>query len=220
MSQQINLYQPIFRKEEKKFSSVAMLQSVGLVALGVVVLYAYMWWQTGALRDELKRVEQSHAAASKRLVDATEKFGQRTGPNSLDIEITRLEGEIVAKQRMQEILQRGLFSNTSGFSDYFVSFARQSIAGVWLTGFDITGAAEQMSLAGRTTNPELVPRYMQKLSSEKPLSGIEFRAFQMSRPEPNPKEPDTMFVEFQAKTAAANPEEWRKDASLTERRTQ
>lgn len=205
MSQQINLYQPIFRKEEKKFSTVAMLQSVGLVAVGAAALYAFMWWQTGMLKDELKRVEQSHAAAVKRLADATDKFGRHTGPTSLDSEIARLEGEIVAKQRIQEILQRGVFSNTAGFSDYFVAFARQRISGVWLTGFDITGAAEQMSLAGRTTHPELVPRYMQKLASEKSLSGIEFRAFQMNRPEPNSKEPDTMFVEFQARTAAANP---------------
>lgn len=202
MSQQINLYQPIFRKEEKKFSTLAMLQAMGLVAVGVVALYVFTWWQGEALKNEFKRAEQNHAMVAKRLADATEKFGQQTGPASIDSEITRLENEIVAKQRMQEILQRGIFSNTNGFSEYFVSFARQSIPGVWLTGFDITGAAEQMSLAGRTTNPELVPRYMQKLSSEKPLSGIAFRAFQMNRPEPNPKEPDTMFVEFHARTAA------------------
>ncbi|OGI50280.1 MAG: hypothetical protein A3E57_07410 [Candidatus Muproteobacteria bacterium RIFCSPHIGHO2_12_FULL_60_33] len=201
MSQQINLYQPIFRKEEKKFSTVAMLQSVGLVAIGVAALYAFTWWQIGTLKNELKRVEQSHATATKRLADVAEKFGQRPGRTSLDSEIARLEGEIVAKQQIQEILQRGIFSNTSGFSDYFVSFARQRIPGVWLTGFDITGAAEQMMLAGRTTNPELVPRYMQKLSSEKTLSGIEFRTFQMNRPEPDPKDPDTLFVEFQARTA-------------------
>ena len=219
MSQQINLYQPIFRKEEKKFSSIAMLQSVGLVAIGVVVLYAFMWWQIGSLKNDLTAAEQSHVTASKRLADATVKFGQRKGPNSIDDEIARLESEIVAKQRMQEILKSGIFSNTTGFSDYFVSFARQSIAGVWLTGFDITGAAEQMSLTGRTTNPELVPRYMQKLSLEKPLSGIEFHAFQMNRPEPKPKEPDTMYVEFLAKTATAQ-EESRKDAPLTERKTQ
>lgn len=202
MSQQINLYQPIFRKEEKKFSAVAMLQSVGLVAIGVAALYAFMWWQTGALKSELRRTEQSHVEASKRLADAAARFGQRKGPNSLDTEISRLEAEIVAKQQLQEILQRGVFSNTSGFSDYFASFARQMVPGVWLTGFDITGAGEEMSLAGRTTNPELVPRYMQKLSSEKSLSGIEFRAFQMSRPEPDAKNPEAMFVEFQAKTAA------------------
>lgn len=201
MSQQVNLYQPIFRKEEKKFSTVAMLQAMGLVVVGVVAIYAFTWWQIGALKSELKRVEQQHATATKRLAEATEKFGQRPGRTSLDGEITRLEGEIVVKQRIQEILQRGVFSNTRGFSDYFVSFARQYISGVWLTGFDIVGSAEQMTLAGRSTNPELVPRYMQKLSAEKTLSGIEFRVFQMNRPAADAKEPNAQYVEFQVKTS-------------------
>lgn len=200
MSQQINLYQPIFRKEEKKFSTVAMMQAVGLVAVGVVALYGYSWWQSQALKTELKRVEQGHAAASKRLADVTKKFGMGKGPGLLDSEIARLENEVVAKQQLREILQRGIFSNTAGFSNYLVSFARQRVPGVWLTGFDITGAAEEMSLAGRTTNPELVPRYMQKLSSEKTLSGIEFRTFQMNRPQPDAKGPEAMFVEFHAGT--------------------
>lgn len=208
MSQQINLYQPIFRKEEKKFSTVAMLQAMGLVVVGVAAIYAYSWWHVGTLKSELKRAEQQHAAATKRLADATEKFGQGPGRTSLDSQITRMESEIVTKQRIQEILQRGIFSNTRGFSDYFVSFARQHIPGVWLTGFDITGAAEQMTLAGRSTNPELVPRYMQKLSAEKSLSGIEFRVFQMNRPAPDPKEASVNYIEFQIKTAdkaAGNP---------------
>lgn len=202
MSQQINLYQPIFRKEEKKFSTVAMLQAVGMVAAGVVLLYGFTWWQSEALKNELKRVEQSHATASKRLADANQKFGTRTGAASIDTEIARLESELAGRQQIQEILKRGIFSNTRGFSDYFSSFARQRVPGVWLTGFDITGAAEEMSLAGRTTNPELVPRYMQKLSSEQTLAGIEFRVFQMSRPGPDAKGPDAMFVEFQARTTA------------------
>jgi hypothetical protein len=199
VSQQINLYQPIFRKEEKKFSTVAMLQSIGLVALGIVALYVFTWWQSEALKSELKRVEQNHVVASKRLADANQKFGGQ-GLSELDKEITRLESEIVAKQQIQEILKRGVFSNTTGFSDYFASFARQRIPGVWLTGFDITGAAEQMMFSGRTTDPELVPRYMQKLSSEKRLAGIEFRTFQMNRPDPDPKKPESLFVEFLAKT--------------------
>jgi len=202
VSQQINLYQPIFRKEEKKFSTVAMLQAMGLVVIGVVALYAFSWWQSQTLKNELKRVEQNHVTASKRLADVSQKFGPRTGAVSIDTEIARLESELAAKQQIQEILKRGIFSNTRGFSEYFASFARQRVPGVWLTGFDITGAAEEMSLAGRTTNPELVPRYLQKLSSEKTLAGIEFRAFQMSRPGPDAKGPDAMFVEFQARTAA------------------
>lgn len=202
MTQQINLYQPIFRKEEKKFSTIAMLQAIGIVAVGIVAMYAYTWWQTESLKFELKHLEQSHATASKRMADVADKFGKSVADTSLDTEITRLEGDLVAKQRIQGILQRGLFSNTHGFSDYFVSFARQSVPGVWITGFDITGAADQMMLAGRSTNPELVPRYMQKLSTEKTLSGIVFNVFQMNRPAPDAKEKNTNYIEFQAKTAS------------------
>ncbi len=203
MSQQINLYQPIFRKEEKKFSTMAMLQAVGLVMIGIVAMYSYTWWQIEALKNERKRVDQSHATATKRLADATDKFNQRGTRTSLDKNIAQLEGEIVAKQRIQEILQRGIFSNTHGFSEYFVSFARQHIPGVWITGIDITGAAEQMTLSGRSANPELVPRYLQKLATEKTLAGIEFRVFQMNRPAPDAKETDKLYVEFQAKTSVS-----------------
>ncbi|HLE94597.1 MAG TPA: hypothetical protein VI543_08450 [Sulfuricaulis sp.] len=202
MSQQINLYQPIFRKEEKKFSTVAMLQAAGLVAIGVVAIYGYSWWQNGELKKELKRVEQNQATAAKRLAEVTEKFGQGGKQSPLDIEIARLESEIVSRQRIQEALQSGVFSNTLGFSDYFISFARQHIHGIWLTGVDITGAAEQMILSGRSTSPELVPRYMQKLSAEKPLSGIVFNVFQMNRPAPDAKQMEPPYIEFQVKTSA------------------
>ena len=202
MSQQINLYQPIFRKEEKKFSTVAMLQAAGLVAIGVVAIYGYSWWQNGELKKELKRVDQNQATAAKRLAEVTEKFGQGGKQSPIDLEIVRLESEIVSRQRIQEALQSGVFSNTLGFSDYFVSFARQHIHGIWLTGVDITGAAEQMILSGRSTSPELIPRYMQKLSAEKPLSGIVFNVFQMNRPAPDAKQMEPQYIEFQVKTSA------------------
>ena len=118
------------------------------------------------------------------------------------MESVRLESEIVSRQRIQEALQSGVFSNTLGFSDYFISFARQHIHGIWLTGVDITGAAEQMILSGRSTSPELVPRYMQKLSAEKPLSGIVFNVFQMNRPAPDAKQMEPPYIEFQVKTSA------------------
>lgn len=202
MSQQINLYQPIFRKEEKKFSTVAMLQSVGLVAIGIVAIYGYSWWQNGELKKELKRAEQNQATATKRLAEVTDKFGQGGKQSPADLEIARLESEIVSKQRIQEALQSGVFSNTLGFSDYFISFARQHIHGIWLTGVDITGAADQMVLSGRSTSPELIPRYMQKLSAEKPLSGIVFNVFQMNRSAPDAKQMEPPYIEFQVKTTA------------------
>ena len=41
MSQQINLFNPLFMRKEKYFSARTLLQSLGLIVLGLAALYAY-----------------------------------------------------------------------------------------------------------------------------------------------------------------------------------
>jgi hypothetical protein len=200
--QQVNLYQPLFRKQEKKFSSTAMLQAAGIILAGIVLLITWTQWQVFALKGEITRAEQQHAMASKRLRDVTQQFGgQKLATVSADEEIARLEQRIAAYQRVNELLSRGALGNTRGFSEYFAAFARQTLPGIWLTGFDIVGAAEQVTLQGRSNNAGTVPRFVQKLSSEPRLAGIEFHTFQISRPGKG----DGAYVDFTLKTAGMNP---------------
>lgn len=182
MTQQVNLYQPIFRKEQKKFSARAMLESIALMIVGVALMFGFTVWQIHSLRGEAERAEQQRLLLSKRVAEATLQLTAKGGARSLDAEIAALERELGARQRLQGLMEAGVLGNSRGFSDYFVAFARQQVPGVWLTGLDIAGAAERMTLQGRSSDPELVPRYVQKLSAEKRLSGIEFQVFQMSRP--------------------------------------
>ena len=42
MSQQINLYNPLFLKREKHFSARTMVQALGIIALGLAALYVYV----------------------------------------------------------------------------------------------------------------------------------------------------------------------------------
>jgi Tfp pilus assembly protein PilN len=203
VSQQVNLYQPIFRRQERKFSARAMLQAVGLVAGGVVLMVLYTQWQISSLRSEIKRAEIQQATISKRLDDVVRQFSGRIKARTVDEEIARLESEIGAKQRIYDILQRGVFSNSEGFSGYLTALARQNLQGVWLTGFEITGAAEQMMLQGRSVSRELVPRYMQRLSAEKKMSGIEFRTFYLSGAAPQGKGGAGAEVDFQLRTVGA-----------------
>ncbi len=200
MSQQINLYQPIFRRQKRRFSALAMLQAVGLVVSGVALMAGYVAWQVGAMRSELQQAEQKLAGASRRLADVTRQFGEKERGPTIAERIAQLEREITERERVHQILQRGVFSNTEGFSPYFVALARQHEPGVWLTALDITGAAEQMALAGRSLEAELVPRYLQKLSKEQSLSNIEFHVFKLARPQ---DEPRVNYVEFLVKTEAA-----------------
>jgi hypothetical protein len=180
--QQINLYRPIFRKQEKKFSALAMLQAGGAIAVGIAIIYGLIGWQVGDLRAELRQVDKRLTASAKRLDDATKRFGPGTKSKLLEDQVADLEKQIAARLRVRELLSRGIFSNTTGYSDFFVAFARQHVSGIWLTGFDITGAGEELRLQGRTNDPALVPRYVQRLSSEQSLAGKEFQVFTLSRP--------------------------------------
>jgi Tfp pilus assembly protein PilN len=203
VSQQVNLYQPIFRRQERKFSARAMLQAVGLVVGGVLLMVLYTQWQISSLRSEIKRAEVQQTTVSKRLDDLVRQFSGRIKARTVDEEIARLESEIGAKQQIYDILQRGVFSNSEGFSGYLTALARQNLQGVWLTGFEITGAAEQMMLQGRSVSRELVPRYMQRLSAEKKLSGIEFHTFYLSGAAPQDRGGAGAEVDFQLRTAGA-----------------
>lgn len=200
MSQQVNLYQPVFRKQKRKFSAMAMLQAMTIAVLGIGLLYGYTFWQVRQLRAEVTQTDKQLANMMKKMEETTHQFGERLQSKDLQMDVQRLQGQLAEKQRLQQVLQSAQF-NTQGFSDYFIAFARQHIPGVWITGLDITGAADQLTLSGRSTNPELVPRYLQKLSAEKRLSGIEFRTFQMSRGGADAKGGAAPYVDFMAKTA-------------------
>ena len=204
MRQQVNLYQPIFRKQRKRFSALAMLQGAAAVIVGIALLHAYTAWQVGLQRDELKLTERKLAALTERAKDVSQRFGANPSGESLDARAARLEAQIAARREAQRILQRGVFGNTEGFSYYLAAFSRQHIPGIWLTGFEITGAAEQLTLQGRTANPEFVPRYVRKLAAEKKLNGIEFQIFQIARPEKDGKPTNAPYVDFELTTASAS----------------
>ena len=195
MSQQINLYSPIFRKEKKRFSAVAMLEASGLLLAGVVIIYAFLFWQVNSLRADVKRVETQTTSTAKRLGDISQRF-------SVGDEISQLETEIAAREQVAGLLKQGNFANTKGYSDLFIALARQHVPGIWLTTFNIVGAGEKITLKGRSNTPELVPQYMQKLSKEKSLAGREFHTFQLTRPDAKQKDNDASYIEFLIATSA------------------
>lgn len=200
--QQINLYRPIFRKQEKKFSAMAMLQAGIAIVVGIAVIYGLMAWQVRGLREESRQADLRLAASNKRLEDAARRFGSGANKKVLEDQVAELEKQIAARQRVREILNRGTFNNTTGYSDFFVAFARQHVAGVWLTGFDITGAGEDMRLQGRATDPAQVPRYVQRLSAEQPLAGKAFEVFLLSRPQEKDGRAAAPYVEFMFRTSS------------------
>ena len=199
MSQQINLYYPIFRREPKKFSAIAMLQAGAIIVLGIVLIYGFNLWQIHALRAALAQAQAQHEAATKRLDDLTRQL-VTSMPSKENV--SALQDKVAAREQVQQLLQNGALGNTHGYSDYFVAFSKQHIPGLWLTNFDIADGGSKVTLQGRATAKELVPQYLQRLSKEKVLSGLQFRIFQVTRPVAKDKKTILPYYEFLVGTVA------------------
>jgi hypothetical protein len=181
VSQQINLYNPLLLKQKKIFSARTMAQALGLIALGLTVLYGYARYQVANLQTETEHAGKRHEAVQARLVRISQQFGPRQKSADLEASIKRIEAELLALAEVQAALKQGGLVSTSGFSPYLKALARQAVEGVWLTGFSVAGS--EMVISGRTLKPGLVPEYISRLSGEQVLKGRKFAMLEMRQPE-------------------------------------
>jgi len=167
MSQQINLYNPLFLRQEKYFSARTMLQSLGLIALGLLALYAYALVQTRDLERVAGEYSQQLGAQRDQLVKLS---GQGSSKLLLE-EVVRLETVLAARRGVLDALQGGELGNTDGFSRYFAAFGRRPMRGVWLTGFSVGESGNEFRIRGRVLYPDLVPAYLKALNNEEVMRG-------------------------------------------------
>lgn len=195
MSQQINLFNPIFLKQKKYFSALTMLQALGLIAVGAALFYAYAVYQVNQLSRQADEAGKRYAAEQNRLMRYASEYSPQRNAQLLEEQLRGLEAQAAAQQDLIENLKSGAMDNTSGYSEYLRAFARQVIPGLWLTGFAIDNNGKQLSLSGRATDPSLVPGYIQRLDREKVMQGKSFAALQMQQPKADGGKP-ARYVEF------------------------
>jgi hypothetical protein len=197
MSQQINLFNPVFLKQKKYFSVLTMVQALGLIVLGCIVFFAYAWYQVDQLAKQTVEITKRYEAEQIRLANFTSEYSPQRSNQLLSEELTALEAQAVAQTNLLGTLKSGAIGNTKGYSEYLRAFARQTVNGLWLTGFDINGDGAQMSLQGAVTNPQLLPAYIQRMNKESVMRGKSFSALQMKQPKPAEGKPAVRsYVEF------------------------
>jgi len=186
VSQQINLFNPIFLKQKKIFTASHMAQTLGLVAGGALLIAAYGAVKTSQLEKHAAAGKGAVAASEARLAQVEKEFPPREKSKDLEAEAGRMQGELKSLREVQSVLERGELGNTAGYSEYWRAFARQSVNGVWLTGVTVVGAGKEIGIEGRALQPELVPGYIQRLTREAVLQGKSFGSLEISRPGAQP----------------------------------
>lgn len=183
MSQQINLFNPIFRQQKKYLSARTIAQALGLILLGTTLLAGYVSYRSIRLQADAESVAAQLKAAQDRLTQTTRVFPPRQKSAALEQEISRVEADMQSLQKVVAILDEGELGNTDGYADYFRAFARQIVDGVWLTGLTLQGAGTEIALQGRALRPEAIPLYINRLKSERLLQGKSFSNLEMKMPQ-------------------------------------
>jgi hypothetical protein len=171
MSQQINLYNPIFLKQEKHFSARTIVQALGLIFAALGAFYAYALVQTRAAESVTREQRDRVAAQRAQLVKLGPQLSPEGRSKALEAEVARLEAEIKARQSVLAALGTGELGNTAGFSEFLAALGRRVVPGVWLTGLNIGEAGNELQVSGRALRPELVPAYLKALSDEPMMRG-------------------------------------------------
>ena len=178
MYQQINLYQPIFRKQRQIFSAMTLAQVLGIVAVALLSIYGYGLLQIRGLEGEVVQLEGREKALITQLarIDPAPNQHRRT---ELAEELKKLNAALLTQQRLIDVLHERPLGSRAGFSGYLAALSRERTPELWLTQFAINGSTGALELAGRSTRPELVPEYLQRLGREQALTGQRFDALQI-----------------------------------------
>ena len=94
MSQQINLFNPIFMKRRKYFSLLAMLQALGMIIAGSLFFYGYAIDQVGQLKKQSEESNKRYNAEEARLIRLTAEFSPQQADQALQNEVRRLEKQL------------------------------------------------------------------------------------------------------------------------------
>lgn len=183
MSQQINLYNPRFRKKTNYVTLPALVGLTG-VTLAVMLALAMMANQRVAkAQADANRVQKQLGAVEAQLKEAGNQPVPQKNPQVAE-QLAQAESDNRALQEVSRILEKGEIGNTRGYSAYFSAFARSRVQGLWLTGVQIVGAGNEIGLQGRTLQPALLPGYLAGLAREPVLKGKAFGQLEMTHQTP------------------------------------
>jgi Fimbrial assembly protein (PilN) len=181
MTQQINLFSPIFLKQKKVFSAVNMVDAMALLLVGVALFYGYASIETLHLDRQSMETARQYYQSKTQLSQAGARYAPKKPDAALAAEVVALQAQVNARKATLEDLGGGVFGGGIAYAEYMRALARQSLAGLWLTGFSIGKGGTEMEINGRALRPELVPSYIQRLNREKALRGRAFDSLSMTQ---------------------------------------
>ena len=183
MSQQINLFNPIFLKQKKTFSAVNMLDALALLVVGVALFYGYASVESLSLDRQSVETSRQYEQAKALLAQASVRYAPKKLDAALEAEVNNLQAQLSARKATLDSLGTDTLASGASYAEYLRALARQSLPGLWLTRFRVGKGDTEMEIVGRALQPDLVPAYIERLNQEKAMRGRAFDSLSMTQTE-------------------------------------
>jgi hypothetical protein len=201
MFQQVNLYQPIFREEQKLFSATTIGIGLAAVTLGLLTFAAYAGWRVALLDRQLHTVRTQADLRMRLAAESQGLYAGGASAESLRAHVETLALELERRQQALRYLKSGAAGVRGGFAARVEALAREQLDGLWLTGATFTAESGRFSLAGSAVSAQRVPEYLARLANEPALAGAKLESLEIHRP----KDAQTAQIDFLLSSSAPPP---------------
>ncbi len=184
--QQINLYQPILRKQERVFSLNTLLQG-NLIIFGLLMLiYFISIYQSHTLEQQVEKLKLERAQHTATLNELRNKYPPKKKDLTLVEAIKTKQALLEHRLRLVKELrhQNTGAGGNPGFSEQLTGLARQHVSNLWFEEISVRDN-KQLTLQGKATSAKEVPQLIQRLSNEPSFSGTVFSSVNISRDKKN-----------------------------------
>lgn len=175
MNQQINLYQPIFRKEKIVFSA----QTIAWLSLGLIVLLVAWSMLVGqrvsGLEAELARQQQAEQRAVEQVAELQSSMPSDEPDAALVARVERLRERRDGLRESLAALDRRMPAAELDLLARLDALATEVPDGQWLTGLYMADQGETLTAEGNALEAQLVPAWLSRLSRLERFSGLGFR---------------------------------------------
>jgi hypothetical protein len=164
MSHHINLYDPSLRRQRRWLTAANL-------ALALALLAADCW--LGRVGTSRRRSSGDRTGPAEARLGRARGVGGTGGPagqsqarraTGLDLAAARELLDI--RQGILDKLGEGAAPAAGKHAEHLRGLARQSLSGLWLTGFAVGADGRRMEIRGRTLDPALLPQYVRRLNAE------------------------------------------------------
>ncbi len=179
MAQEINLYQPLFHKQQIPLGGSAIGKILLVLIAGILLVYGYERILLVSADSTLSRLRSEELVLTQRLATLTEIARLHRKSPLLVARFNHLKALLREKETALTLLKEPRYGNLRGFSGELVTLSKAVMPGLWFDAIEIREGGQSLTLKGHAMAATLVPRYFAHLL--KTRLTLSFESLRISR---------------------------------------